>query len=46
VVVIPDRRGGFEHNAALHLVDREGRLARIADPEDVQGFVASVEALR
>lgn len=46
VVVIPDRHGGFEHNAALHLVDREGRLARIADAEDVQGFVASVEALR
>src|SRR5690606_1123279 len=44
VVVIPDRRGGFEHNAAIHLIDRAGRLARIADLEDVHGFVASVEA--
>ena len=46
VVVIPDGRGGFEHNAAIHLIDRAGRLARIADLEDVHGFVASVEALR
>ncbi|HSJ99389.1 MAG TPA: SCO family protein [Myxococcota bacterium] len=31
VVVIPDGRGGFQHNAALHLVDEDGRLARIVD---------------
>ncbi len=31
VVVIADGMGGFQHNAALHLLDRRGRLARIVD---------------
>lgn len=29
IVVRPDRYGGFDHNAAIHLIDREGRLARV-----------------
>lgn len=31
VVVIPDGLGGFEHNAAIHVVDQRGRLVRIMD---------------
>ena len=31
VVVIPGALGEFQHNAAIHIVDREGRLARILD---------------
>lgn len=31
VVVVPSGRGDFEHNAALLVVDREGRLVRIFD---------------
>lgn len=31
IVVIPDGLGGFEHNAAIHVVDRRGRLVRIVD---------------
>ena len=31
IVVVPDPLYGFQHNAAHHLVDREGRLARILD---------------
>jgi protein SCO1/2 len=31
VVVVPDGAGGFEHNAALHVVDPRGRLSRIHD---------------
>lgn len=31
VVVVPDPAFGFQHNAAQHLVDRAGRLARILD---------------
>jgi len=31
IVVIADGRGGFEHNAAIHLVGRDGRLAGIDD---------------
>lgn len=31
VVVVPDGRGDFEHNAALLVVDQRGRLVRILD---------------
>lgn len=31
VVVVPDGRGDFEHNAALLVVDAQGRLVRIFD---------------
>lgn len=31
IVVIPDGKGDFEHNAALHLLDAEGRLTYIGD---------------
>lgn len=34
VVVIPDGAGGYTHNAALHLVDRQGRLRAIHDHAD------------
>ncbi|HET6577262.1 MAG TPA: SCO family protein [Gemmatimonadales bacterium] len=34
VTVIPDGLGGFTHNAAIHLVDPEGRLADIFDLGD------------
>jgi protein SCO1/2 len=32
VVVIPDGRGDFQHNAAVHVLDANGRLARVLDP--------------
>lgn len=31
VVVIPDGRGGYAHNAGLHVIDASGRLAGIHD---------------
>jgi len=31
IVVIPDEYGGLAHNAAIHLLDRRGHLARIFD---------------
>ena len=31
IVVIADRFGGFQHNGAIHLLDRQGRLAGIFD---------------
>lgn len=31
VIVIPDGAGGFVHNAAIHVIDRQGRLIRIFD---------------
>ena len=33
VVVLPDGAGGFVHNAAIYLVDADGRLAHIYDPD-------------
>ena len=31
ITVIPDRLGNFEHNAAVHFVDRKGYLNKIVD---------------
>jgi protein SCO1/2 len=36
VVVIDDGRGGFEHNAALLVIDGHGRLVRIFDAADTE----------
>jgi protein SCO1/2 len=33
VVVIPDGAGGFQHNAAVHLLNADGRLARVLDAD-------------
>ena len=44
IVVVADDLGGFEHNAALHLVDRAGRLARIEDFDRPLEFAESIEA--
>ena len=33
VVVIPDGRGDFQHNAAVHMLDAGGRLARVLDAD-------------
>ena len=44
IVVIDDGLGGFEHNAALHLVDRAGRLARIEDFDRPLAFATHIEA--
>lgn len=42
VVVIPDGEGGFVHNAALHLIDRNGRLVAILDADEIEGAVAGL----
>ena len=33
VVVIPDGLGGFTHTSAVYVVDAQGRLARVLDPD-------------
>lgn len=45
ITVIPDGMGGFEHNAAIHLLDRAGRLALIADYDQPLPFAARLKAL-
>lgn len=43
VVVIPDRFGGYQHNAALHMVNDRGRLIGIFDTDDIDGVMAAIE---
>lgn len=43
VVVVPDGMDGFEHNAALHVVDPGGRLWRIRDVTAVDEVLADLE---
>ncbi len=38
IVVIPDGLGGFEHNAAIHLLGRDGKLAQISDLDQPVAF--------
>lgn len=45
VVVIPDRLGGYEHNAALLVVDASGRLVRIFDYERIDEALGFARAL-
>lgn len=44
VTVIPDGAGGYVHNAAIHLVDPQGRLVAIFDADDVAGAKKAVLA--
>ena len=46
VQVIPDDFGGYEHNAALHLIDRSGRLRGIFDIDDIEGAASAAGELR
>lgn len=45
VVVIDDGRGGWDHNAALLVIDRRGRLVRIFDEADGATALAFARAL-
>jgi len=45
VEVIPDGAGGFDHNAALHLVDPSCRLTRILDYDNISDAEKAVRAL-
>ena len=44
ITVIQLADGGFEHNAAIHLVDQNGRLSEILDFDSPRQIVAAVEA--
>jgi protein SCO1 len=46
VVVIDDGRGGYDHNAALLVIDQRGRLVRIFDDNDVAGALDFARALQ
>ena len=46
VVVIPDELGGYAHNAAVHVVGPDRRLAAILDYGDIDGIVAAARKQR
>lgn len=46
VVVIPDAFGEFQHNGAIHLVDRSGRLAGIFDYDAIPQVRAALREHR
>ncbi len=45
VVVIPDGMGGYEHNAALLVIDQRGRLVRVFDYDEVDAAFAFAQRL-
>lgn len=45
VIVLPDDAGGFVHNAAIHVVDRQGKLVAIVDTEAVTEALALARRL-
>lgn len=46
IVVIADEYGGFTHNAALHVVDRTGRVVRVFDTDDIDGVRKFIDTVR
>ncbi len=42
VIVIPDNFGGYQHNAAIHVVSGSGRLIAILDVDDLDGAIAAI----
>ena len=45
VVVVPDGLGGYEHNAALLVIDAQGRLVRIFDDTELDAALAYARSL-
>jgi protein SCO1/2 len=43
IIAVPDGVGGFVHNAAIHVVDSRGRLARIFDVDQVEPIARFLE---
>jgi protein SCO1 len=46
IVVIPDPVFGYQHNAAIHVVNSDGRLVGIFDLEDIEGVVRRLGSMR
>lgn len=45
VIVIPNEYGGYEHNAALHVINQNGQLSKILEIDDVDGAIATVKRM-
>lgn len=42
VIVIPDGFGGYQHNAAIHIVSSSGRLSAILETSDIDGALTEI----
>lgn len=42
VVVIPDGKGGYEHNAAMYMIDEQGKLVQIYDADQPKQVLQDV----
>lgn len=45
VVAVPDGRGGFVHNGAIHLIDAHGRVRQIFDYADWQAALLAAQKM-
>lgn len=46
VVVIPDEWGGFQHNAAIHVISANGRFSAVYDTDAVAAILAHFDRRR
>jgi protein SCO1/2 len=40
VTVIPDEWGGYQHNAAIHVITSDGRFSAVYDTDAVEAVLA------
>ncbi len=45
VTVLPNDTGGFDHNAAILLIDRDTKIIRIFDYDDIDGVLQTVTSM-
>ena len=43
VTVIPDEWGGFQHNAAIHVIDSDGRFSAVFDTDAIDAVLTHLE---
>jgi protein SCO1/2 len=43
VTVIPDEWGGFQHNAASHVIDSDGRFSAVFDTDAIDAVLTHLE---
>lgn len=46
VVVIPDEWGGFQHNAAIHVISAEGKFSAVYDTDAVAAVLAHLDRVQ
>ncbi|WP_291729742.1 SCO family protein [Leisingera sp. F5] len=46
VTVIPDEWGGFQHNAAIHVISSDGRFSAVFDTDAVEAVLAHLRGVQ